>query len=371
MSLPSEIWTLIIKNTTDKKSCKNLYKSLPKSTQLMIKDDYEKHHAIFKKSLCIAYNKNIVIYYKNKIIRKLEHSEYVHKVEFRPNYSQIIFSDNSSDIYLWDYLTNEVTNLVRSPQGRLSPLLSQMVNIYFHISPCGKFMIVHYYPLQEQSLYKFDIEQRKREYIPYFFESINTNFSIVFNPIADEFTLESSYFQLGNRFQIKINIINSKTLVSNFFTNNDFYRPYYDENGTLYLAKKNNGIYKLNSDRTLEQVLSVENYINNYIVKNGLIYYFEKPNQQIHILKIFNMHVSDFIPSFEITPIIPYELISNLKISRDSRKLIFSSDCRIIFFNLETNKIDKIINGSSIDDKESITNRVISDYCIKNFYNYF
>ena len=127
----------------------------------------------------------------------------------------------------------------------------------------------------------------------------------------------------------------------------------------------------MNSDRTLEQVLSVENYINNYIVQNGLIYYFEKTNQQIHILKIFNMHVSDFIPSFEITPIIPYELISNLKISRDNRKLIFSSDCRIIFLNLETNKIDKIINGSSIDDKELITNRVISDYCIKNFYNYF
>ena len=73
----------------------------------------------------------------------------------------------------------------------------------------------------------------------------------------------------------------------------------------------------------------------------------------------------------DIYPIysIPYESIDNLQISKDNKKLLFFSDCRILFFNLETNMIDKIITGNDIKDEKSTINEVISDFCIKNFYN--
>jgi len=162
MSLPSEIWRIILQKTSDKKSCKNLYKSLPKSIQLYIEDDYINHYGIFKKLLCISSNKRILLYYKEKQIRILHHSDYVHNVRFRPNSNQIIFSDSCGDIYIWDYVTNISEYLIKTPRGRLLPFIGFIVKIYFHVSLCGSFMIVHPFPISDNQLYKFDIDTKKK-----------------------------------------------------------------------------------------------------------------------------------------------------------------------------------------------------------------
>ena len=368
MSLPSEIWRIILQKTSDKKSCKNLYKSLPKSIQLYIEDDYINHYGIFKKLLCISSNKRILLYYKEKQIRILHHCDYVHNVRFRPNSNQIIFSDSCGNIYIWDYVTNISEYLIKTPRGRLLPFIGSIVKIYFHVSLCGSFMIVHPFPISDNQLYKFDIDTKKKTIIPFFPESNNTSFTVKFNPIDDEFTLLSYYFREIDRFQLKMNIIDNNTLISQFFTNNDYYAPYYDELGDLYVAKKNKGIFRLVNYEIFEQIFYFSDYITLFIVKNGIIYYVENNRSSKINIRLFNMVDSkkdDIYPIYSI----PYESIDNLQISKDNKKLLFFSDCRILFFNLETNMIDKIITGNDIKDEKSSTNEVISDFCIKNFYN--
>ena len=368
MSLPSEIWSIILRHTTDKKSCKNLYKSLPKYLQSSISDEYINHYGIFKKLLCLAVNKEIIINYKDKPIKSLKHEDYVYNVRFRPNTNQIIFSNSCGDIYLWDYLTNNVENLIRSTRGRLSPLLAPIVKIYFHVSLCGSFMIVHPFPISDNQLYKFDIDTKKKTIIPFFPESYNTSFSVKFNPITAEFTLLSYYFREINRFELKLNIIDNNTMVSKYFTNNDYYAPFYDEMGILFVAKKNRGIYKLVNYESFEEIFKFSDYITYFIVKNGIIYYIENVNtsSKINIGK-YNILEKEQKDIFSIQSF-PYESVYGLQISNNNKKMCFSTDNRIIFIEIESNIIDKIITKKQKPDEYS-NERIIADFCIKNFYN--
>ena len=366
MSLPSELWRIILQNITDKKSCKNLFKALPPSIQTDIEDDYVKHYAIFKKLICLAITKEIVIYYKDKAIKSLKLKDYIYNVRFRPNSNQIIFSDSQGDIFLWDYLTNNLENLIRSPRGRLTPLITPIVKIYFHISLCGKFMIVHPFPIQDHQLYKFDIDQKKKTIIPFFIESYHTSFTVKFNPITDEFTLLSYYFREVGRFQLKINILNCTTLVSKYFTNLGYYAPYYDELGNLFVAKKNKGIYKLVNYETFEEIFNYSEYITYFIVKNGIIYYIDNISISSTInIRIYNILKKENKDIFYILSF-PYESVYGLQISKNNRKLIFSSDIRIIFLDVESKNITKIITRKQDPDEYS-KERNIVDFCVKNF----
>lgn len=371
MSLPSELWSIILLKTTDKKSCKNLYKSLPKSIQSSIEKDYINHYGIFKKLLCVAVNKEIVVYYKNIQIRLLKHEDFVHNVEFRPNKTQIIFSNSCGDIFLWDYLTNNLEKLVHSTRGRLSPLLPTIIKIYFHVSPCGKYLIIHPFPISDHQLYKFDIDQKKKIIIPFFVESTNTNFTIDFHPLKDEFVLLSYYFRDMGRFQLKMNILSSNTLVSSYF-NMDYYSPCYDELGNLYMAKKNRGIYKLVNYETFDEIIKCENYISHFVIKNGFIYYLENSIElNLTLVKKFNIEKRECEDTYHI----PFAIIHNLQVSKDNKKLIFLSDSRIIFFNMESKIMEKTMDGSQVHSTNSSENAIIADFCIKNFkkkyYNYY
>jgi len=364
MSLPSEIWSIILLKITDSKSCKNLYKSLPKSIQLSIEKDYAYHYGMFKQLLCIAVNKEIALYYKENKIKSFLHEEYVYMVRFRPNKTEIIFSDNSGDIFLWDYLTNNIEKLVHSTRGRLSPLLPMIIKIYFHVSPCGEYLIIHPFPISDHQLYKFKIDTKKKSIMPFFIESINTNFTIAFNPKKDEFVLSSYYLMEIGRFQLKMNIINSNTLVSSYF-NTDFYSPCYDESGDLYLAKKNKGIYKLVNYEVYEEIIKCENYISLFVVKNGFIYYLEIFIElNLTHIKKFNIEKMECEDTYQI----PFAIINNLQVSKDNKKLIFLSDSRIIFFNIESKIMEKTIDGSHVHSVNSSENAIIADFCIKKFY---
>ena len=370
MSLPSEIWRIILQKTSDKKSCKNLYKSLPKSIQLYIEDDYINHYGIFKKLLCISSNKRILLYYKEKQIRILHHSDYVHNVRFRPNSNQIIFSDSCGDIYIWDYVTNISEYLIKTPRGRLLPFIGFIVKIYFHVSLCGSFMIVHPFPISDNQLYKFDIDTKKKTIIPFFPESHNTSFSIKFNPINEEFALLSYYFREVYRFQLKLNILDNNTLISRYFTNNDYYAPYYDELGNLFVAKKNKGIFKLINNDIFEEVLQFSNYITYFIVKNGIIYYIDNINtsSKINIGKynILEKENEELYTS-------PYNLIDHLELSKDEKKLVFLNDNNIIFLDIATKNIIWKINSVTVHKEEKIVfdqyfeSPVFGDFCLKNF----
>jgi len=368
MSLPSELWSIILLKTSDKKSCKNLYKSLPKSIQSSIQDDYFTHYGIFKQLTCLAINSEILIYFKEKIIKSLKHDDFIYNVRFRPNSNQIIFSDSCGDIYIWDYLTNISENLIITPRGRLLPFIGSIVKIYFHVSLCGSFMIVHPFPISDNQLYKFDIDTKKKTIIPFFPESHNTSFSVKFNPIIDEFTLLSYYFREINRFQLKLNIIDNNTLVSKYFTNNDYYAPYYDELGNLFVAKKNKGIYKLVNYDTFEEILKFSDYIIYFIVKNGIIYYIDNPSLSSMInIRTYNIVEKENEVIFKI-PSFPYEQVYGLQISNNNKKLCFSTDNRILFLGMESKNIIRIIEKKQDSDEYS-NERIIADFCIKNFYN--
>jgi len=368
MSLPSEVWSIILQKTTDKKSCKNLYKSLPNYIQISLEDDYLKHYGMFKHLLCLAIDKEIVIYYKDKQIKYLKHEDCIHTVKFRPKTNHIIFSDSCGDIYLWDYLTNNTENLIRTPRGRLSPLLMPIVKIYFHVSLCGKFMIVHPFPISDNQLYKFDINKKKKIIIPFFIASYHTSFSIQFNPVNEEFALLSYYFREIDRFQLNLNILDNNTLVSKYFTSNDYYAPYYDELGNLFVAKKNKGIFKLVTYDMFEEILIFSDYITYFIVKNGIIYYIENISISSMInIRTFNISKKENEEIFKI-PAFPYESVYGLQISNDNKKLMFSSDIRIIFLDIVSNNIDRIITRAQELDKHT-NPRNITDFCMKNFYN--
>jgi len=365
MSLPSELWSIILLKTSDKKSCKNLYKSLPKSIQSSIQDDYFTHYGIFKQLTCLAINRVILIYFKEKIIKSLKHDDFIYNVRFRPNSNQIIFSDSCGDIYIWDYLTNISENLIKTPRGPLLPFIGAIIKIYFHVSLCGSFMIVHPFPISDNQLYKFDIDTKKKTIIPFFPESHNTSFSVKFNPITAEFTLLSYYFR-DFRFQIKLNIIDNTALVSKYFTNNDYYAPYYDELGNLFVAKKNKGIYKLVNYDTFEEILKYSDYIPYFIVKNGIIYYIES----LYLSSKININTFDILKKeneviFNI-PSFPYESIYGLRISNNNKKLCFSSDNRILFLDIESRNIVKLITKRQAPDEYS-NERIIADFSIKNF----
>jgi len=226
-------------------------------------------------------------------------------------------------------------------------------------------MIVHPFPISDNQLYKFDIDTKKKTIIPFFPESHNTSFSVKFNPITAEFTLLSYYFR-DFRFQIKLNIIDNTALVSKYFTNNDYYAPYYDELGNLFVAKKNKGIYKLVNYDTFEEILKYSDYIPYFIVKNGIIYYIES----LYLSSKININTFDILKKeneviFNI-PSFPYESIYGLRISNNNKKLCFSSDNRILFLDIESRNIVKLITKRQAPDEYS-NERIIADFSIKNF----
>lgn len=366
MSLPSELWSIILLKITDKKSCKNLFKSLPPSIQSDIDEDYKKHYCIFKQLLCLSLNKHIILYNKQKYLKSIIHKDDVYNVAFRANTNQVIFSDSSGDIYLWDYLTNNIENLIRSPRGRLTPFIAPIIKIYFHLSPCGKFMIVNSFPSHDYSIFKFDIDERKKTIIPFFFESVNTNFTIIFNPVIEEFVLLSYFFREVGRFQLKMNIVNSKNLTSKYFINDDYYAPFYDEFGNLYAIMKNKGIFLFLNEK-FELVMESKEYISYFIVKNGIIYYIENPHfTTFACIKSFDVE-RNVTHKMEIK-LSPYEFIKNLQISKNGKQLVFSDDNKITFLDIESNNIVRNVFNSQVLQDEKMNERIMfTDFCMKNF----
>jgi len=381
MSLPSELWSLILQKITDKKTCKNLYNSLSTKIKLDIENDYKKHYAILKQLFCISVNKRITIFDKEKNIKSLDHQIPISKIAFRPNTFEIIFSDKSGEIFLWNYVTDSkkiLINISDDTSTSSENIVSQ--NNYFYVSNCGKYLVILQVPLtmsvtddttylSKNLLYRFDIEQKRKRAIPFIFEAANTCFNVIFNPVREEITLASFFFRELGRFHLRLNIIDSISLVSNFFTNQKYYSPCYDEFGNLYVIKNREGVFKF-VEGTFHPIMESQEYISQIIVRNETLFFAINFSHSTKLfLKSYKIKTGEIRDIYSIQSC----FIRNVNISRNNKQLYFISNEFIVFLDIATNDIIKIIKSADFSEDElpsTYYRHLFFDFDAKKFSNY-
>lgn len=358
MNLPDEIWINILKNINDLSASKNLYISLPKITQEIINPEYIKHLESFEEHICVCLQNRVIVFRKNIKINYFFHEENIYYVKFIPDTTKIILSTSNGKIIIWNYITNQSEQIFNST-GK----------VCFQLSPCSRYLAIfkNYSPNNLIYLYNLNNKKITNFFINYMSE--DTNIQILFNPVKTEMTILSYYF---NEFAVSnhsLEIIDYESMTSLFFTNEEYYKSFYDNYGNLYCLMYRKGIFLFDENK-FTKILNYLGFIIDFHIENHLIYFCDscRNMDRSNVVK-YNLETKK-INSLYYTD----KTIKKIKLSKDKDKLIFKTNQKIIFLKLKEEKIKNGLFDNKvyleenylINDTEEFPD--IEDFDIKNYY---
>lgn len=359
MNLPNEIWTLILKNTNQENTCKNLFASLPKYIQKEIHPEYIKHLETFQEHICVCLKKKVIVYRIQEKINTFSYNDDIHMIKFIPESSKVVIATQDGNILIWDYLSNQTEIFFSSP-----------IKSYFEMSPCGNYLAIFPKYTTDNLIYIYKLKDKTFKTINFPYNSEEIKIQILFNPVNTELTILSYYFTesfVSNHF---LKIINYQTMQTIYSSYEEFYKCYYDKYGNLYTIQYRKGFFFFDGEMFIN-ILKYSNFIIDFIVEDEFIYFsdYARIMDKNHLIK-YNIENKKMNVLF----LSEHYPIKQIRLSLDKDKLIFKSIQKIIFLKLSDERekneyVERKIyleENFILSDNEEIP--VIEDYDLKNFY---
>ena len=352
MDLPIDIWENILKKTSNRENCYNLFNALPESSKKLLKNAYSDHIDLLTDYLILGIQNVAIASRDTDIIAYRDFLFEIKKIKHAPYYGEAIICLSNDEIIIWNFVDDEIVYLP-------DPLLEDNYKYSNFIqSKCRRYLFVS--KLEPDVIfYKYNIYDESG---PIYFQMINesslTNDTrkkllTIVNPVKPELMTIycSSRMNMENKYY-QINIYNYENETKIFQSNFKVKYGYYDDNGKLYVSNSKK-IFEVDSQFNFNVIFEID-----FIQEDKIILFLKNNNKLYYVIKheyyctIYEYNLSTKKKTFIYKDY--NKRIYNFNLIRNGEHIIYDNTDEIVIIDIAQKTIAKKYILSNFLDNPNI-----------------
>lgn len=348
IEFPFEIWKNILTNINDEELCIKFFMALPKFYRIFLQNDFYEHYNKLKNKYIGILVGNKIIIYENE--RKLFLFERPFStvpfsiIKFRPGSDEVVGAGYDNNIYFWNYKTGIL-------QRRFMAIINNFKVLEF--SRCGNFLALASRDGIIEVWNLFNLDSLFRSFslkLPYFRRMINDPY-IEFRKDKFELLVCLRWYINDNfDYENQILTINLERRTINNYSRFDnlICQPIrYSQCGNfIEYCKDKIGIFSTDKKK---QIYRDDNVIEEFLINNEYIYCLIKEslsNESVtrNFIKCVNLKTKER----EILHYHSTSNISNFKLDKNGKKLLFLKNGNLFIYDLSYKRIAFTISKEKI-----------------------